>query len=250
MRPVNLLPASERRRSGGAKRLENSSFVVLGILGVLLLGSLYYVSTGNKINTDKSAIAKAKQETVVAKARAAQLGPFAEFAKIKETRETSVKTLASQRFDWERLMREIGLVLPENTSIQTLSAATSGTPGEGGGSASTSTPAPAGGAGASATTPSMDLKGCAKKQDNVATMMVRLRALHGVDDVTLNDSEEPSRAGSGSSGTTAPTPSGGGSGTAQCKTYQFDVTVTFTATGNDDQQPAPRKVPRRLGGGA
>lgn len=250
MKPVNLLPASERRRTESAKRIENSSFVVLGILGVLLLAALYFVSTSNSINSDKSAIAKANQETAAAKARAAQLGPFAEFAKIKQTRENSVKTLATQRFDWERLMREIGLVLPEGTAIQNLTAATSGDPASAGGSSSsTSTPAPSTGTASDTSAPSMDLKGCAKHQDDVATMMVRLRALHRVADVTLNDSEEPSPAGNAGGGAQTSGASDS-TGVAQCKTYQFEVTVTFTADDTSGQKPSGRKVPSRLGGGA
>jgi len=255
MRPVNLLPASERRHLVNAKRLQNSSFVVLGVLGALLLASLYYVSTGNKINGAKTDIAKANQRTEEAKARAAALGPFARFAQLKETRVNSVKTAATQRFDWERLMREVALVLPDGTSIQTMDASTSpdasaGSSG-GGASASTSTPAPAGGA-STDSSPSMNLVGCAKSQPTVATLMVRLRALYRVDDVTLKDSQKSDSGGAGGSpagGT--PDAAGGGQGDCTGGLYKFDVSVAFKpAADNSGTGSDVKKAPSRLGGGA
>lgn len=251
MRPVNLLPAGERRRSGSVKRIENSSFVVLGLLGVLLLASLYWVTTSNKINSDKSDIAKAKQETAAAKARTSELGPFAKFAKVKETRESSVRQLATQRFDWERMMREVALVLPERTSIDTMDASSGASSDADSASApsSTSTPAPTGGASGASGVPSLDLTGCADSQNDVATMMVRLRAMDRVDDVTLNDSERPGQAGAaGDSSSSTGSSEGGASDTCPDPHYKFDVSVSFT--GSDTTGKSQQKAPKRLGGGA
>jgi Tfp pilus assembly protein PilN len=260
MRPVNLLPASDRRHRVSARRLEKSSFVVLGVLGALLLGVLFYVSTANKITSDKSDIAKAKEKTRAAEARAQALGPFAQFAQVKETRVKSVQQLAEQRFDWERMMRETALVLPSGTSISTMDASTTGE-----GDSSTSGPAASssssGSSSSSATAtgtgaPSMHLTGCAKSQPDVATLMVRLRALHDVDDVTLADSEKGETSSSSSSSSSGTTSSGSSdsasSGAADCTgLYKFDVTVTFkpAATGGDKGSDLKR-VPGRLGGGA
>jgi Tfp pilus assembly protein PilN len=256
MRPVNLLPAGERRQRVSARRLDKSSFVVLGLLGALLLGVLFYVSTSNKITSEKSDIAKAKERTRAAEARAQALGPFAQFAQVKETRVKSVQQLAEQRFDWERLMRETALVLPSGTAIQTMTASTTGE-----GLDSAAGPAASSSAtGTAPLAPSMNLTGCAKSQPDVATLMVRLRALHDVDDVTLADSEKgetsgssgsssSSSSGSSSGGTTSDSGSGG---EADCKErYKFDVTVTFNATATAGGRGSDlKRVPGRLGGGA
>jgi hypothetical protein len=251
MKPVNLLPASDRRKVVSAKRVDRGGFLVIGALAVLLLLTVFYVTTQNKINGGKTDIAKAKQRTKEAEVRAAALGPFAKFAQVKETRVSSVKMLASQRFDWERLMREVALVLPEGTALQKMIGSTSGTPSAGG---STSAPAPAtsGTADASAgaaSSPSVNVLGCAKSQDDVATTMVRLRAMHRVDDVTLADSSKGADSGGGA-------PSGGspdsGSG-SECppRFYKFDVTVTFKpAPSTSMPDGGAKKVPSRLGGGS
>lgn len=252
MKPVNLLPAGERRHVVRAKRLENSSFVVLGLLGALLLASLYYVSTQNEVNTGKTDIAKAKRATAEANARASRLGPFAKFAAIKETRVSSVEQLATQRFDWERMMRELALVLPSGTAINKLDASTGpGAASASGGSSSSSAPAP------SAEDPqmasagsSLSLVGCAKSQDDVATMMVRLRSLHRVEDVTLADSEKGASGGTSQTGSSSSTPDSAGGGES-CDLYKFNVSVSFKpAPTTSAPDRGAKKVPGRLGGGA
>lgn len=254
MKPVNLLPVSERRNLP-AKRLENSSVVVLGILAVLLLGGLYYVSTNNKINGARSDIATDQQRTAVAKARTAQLGSFARFAKIKQTREDSVRQLATQRFDWERLMREVALVLPAGTQVTSLDASSSGqAAGASGGtpSASPSTSSPStssGSSGAASGQPSLQIAGCATSQPEVATMMVRLRAMDRVDDVSLQSSAKNGTGGaSGSS--SAPQSDGAGQAGDCRKNYTFAVTVTFKPADTDTGTGSGKGTPTRLGGGA
>ena len=43
---------------------------------------------------------------------AAALGSFTNFAAIKDQRLASVVTTAQTRFDWERLMREVSMIMP------------------------------------------------------------------------------------------------------------------------------------------
>ena len=89
----------------------------------------------------------------------------------------------------------------------------------------------------------MHLIGCAPSQRSVATTLVRLRAIHGQDDVQLNDSGKALSLGAqgGSSGG-----SGGDCGT----NFAFDILVNL-----DNQQITGfgdfgKKVPRALGGGS
>ena len=125
MRPVNLLPDDLRpRRASGA--LSGSSYAVVGVLGALFLMVVVYVLTANKVNSHKTDIAQVERETQEAEARAAALAPYERFAQIKATRVASVTQLASQRFDWERMVREVALVLPAGTSVTELNATTAG----------------------------------------------------------------------------------------------------------------------------
>lgn len=243
MRPVNLLPAGDRARRP-ASTSKNASYIVLGVLGALLLVMLTVVVTQNQINSRTSEIAAVKQETAEAQQRTAALGPFGQFATIKETRVQSVTQLAQARFDWERLMRELALVLPEDTWITSASASAAGAP-EGGAAAASPT-----GTTATSIAPSVNLVGCAPTQSVVAEVMVRMRNLHRAQDVELTESARPDEQPvvPGAAPVAAePTGTAGGCGDR----YQFNTTVTFapaTDVGLDDEQGD--SVPSSLGGGS
>lgn len=220
MRPVNLLPPSQRIKRGGGR--PGSAYVVLGVLAVLLVAVVTYVLTANQVTAKQGDLARAKDDTAAAQARAAAAGSFGNFAQVKQQRETSVSQLAQARLDWERLMREIALVLPADVFITSLDAAAAG-----GGATPQS-----GGSQAGSSGPTVKLAGCAPSQPDVATLMVRLRRLHRADDVKLTDSTRVKAA----EGTGA----GCGSG------YAFTVIAVL----KPEPAASPGKVPARLGGGA
>jgi Tfp pilus assembly protein PilN len=227
VRPVNLLPDGQRRRAttGAAA---NSSYIVLGALAVLVLMVAALVLTSNQANERKSQAATAKQQADQLEAKANSLGAFTNFASIKETRLSSVQTVAQSRFDWERMMREFSRVIPKGSWLTSVDASTSG---ESGDSQSSSTQT---GEGSGA--PAAELQGCTSKQSEVAKMMVRLRQVHRVEDVKLNESSE----GTGDSG----------NGTGCGSRYQFDVTVSFSAADAKEQPRGASRVPASLGGGS
>lgn len=245
MRAVNLLPEKNRPRkaTGGQS---GSSYVVLGVLGAIVIAVLVYVLTVNSINGAKSDIASAKSEATRANAQAEALGAYGDFAKVKQQREQSVKTLAEQRLDWERLVRELAHVLPAGVWIRTANAAASAADAQSAGAASGAAPAGDGSDG-----PVLSLEGCAVSQNQVADTLVRLRQLQGATDVKLDhsnrgtDSADASGAGGSSGGASSST---GDCGTTHGKpNYDFQVDVTLT-------QQAPSadsagSVPTRLGGG-
>lgn len=239
MRPVNLLPEEHRPRRRKGSR-PGTAYAVVGVLAVLLGMVTVYVLTANQVSARKADAAEAKRDTERAQAEIARLGPFGNFAQIKEVRLASVKDLAQARFDWERFVRELALVLPHGSWLQEVDAAVTGEDGEG--------PGASGAAGAAAAGPSATLKGCARRQPDVAKLMVRLRKLHRVKDVELKESTKQSDAGSAGSGAAGGSGGSGGSGTADCgDRYQFEVVTQF-----DEARPAAsgaRKVPASLGGG-
>jgi hypothetical protein len=179
---------------------------------------LLYVLTNNGINDAKEKQAKAEAEKAVAQARVGQLQAYGDFATLKATRENAVKGVAQLRFDYERLMREIALVLPHNTYLTSFAADTGG-----GAAAATATAG-----GATAAGPSVTIAGCAPSHPGVATAIVRLRKLHNIIDVNLANS------------TKAP-----GTTTVPCK-VQFGAMLTFQP---ETQPTVQEPVPARLGGG-
>jgi len=239
MRPVNLLPPKHRphKPSGGKS---GSSYLVLGVLALFLVAVVTYVLESNKITQAKSDIAVAEQKTAEARAKAQQMGPFANFAQIKQQRVASVRQLADGRFDWERTMRELAHVLPDGVWLQDVDAAVAAAS-----AASTSSTDGSAWAG-----PSIRLHGCAQKQPQVAVTMVRLRAMQAVHDVKLTDStrgEDPQK-GTASGDSSAGKEQGCGSHNLRGN-YDFNAVVEF-----EQAKPAPAQkageTPVRLGGGS
>jgi hypothetical protein len=83
------------------------------------------------------------------------------------------------------------------------------------------------------------LTGCAKDQTQVAATLVRLRAIHGSDEVDLNASSKTLGV-SGSADTT----SGCGNN------YAFDILVNLSASKVNGAGDYGQKVPSTLGGGS
>jgi Tfp pilus assembly protein PilN len=243
MNAVNLLPEKHRpRKPTGGKN--GSGYIVLGVLGVVLIGVLGYVLTLNSINSSKTQITEANAEAARLSEQANSLGPYGDFAKIKAERVQSVKQLASQRFDYERLMRELAHVLPADVWLVNASATNTSASPTAPGAAPTAAPA-------TAAAPTLTLTACARDQSQVAVTLVRLRELQGASDVGLQHSTRGEDSQGGAAPVT-PSNSSAGSGDTGCGTtggkpnYSFQANVTFAQlTGSE-----PDKVPNRLGGGA
>ena len=236
MRPVNLLPPKHRphQPSGGKS---GSSYMVLGVLALFLAAVVTYILETNKVTTAKSDIAVAEQKTAEARVRSQQLGPFANFAQVKQQRVASVKQLAEGRFDWERTVRELAHVLPEGVWLQDFDASVAA-------SAESS-----GGEGSPWAGPSIKLHGCAQKQPQVAVMLIRLRELQGVHDVKLTDSTRPDDAGKTNATDSAAGNTDGCGAHKLRSNYDFNAVVEF-----EQAKPAPAptagETPVRLGGGS
>ena len=230
MKAVNLIPNDQRRARASGNRA-GSAYVLLGVLAVLLVMAAGYVLTSNNVNERKSEAAAAKAEADRLEAEAARRGSFTSFAQIKQTRLAAVATIAGSRFDWERLMRELARVMPSGSWVQSTDASATG---EVEGSA-----APTTGTAAAVIQPKANLVGCTPRQSDVARMMVRMRQMHRVSDVELNESRTEVGQGSEVS-------------FESCgRYYQFNLTVSFDAA--PPQREAPRgepSVPASLGGGS
>ena len=230
MKAVNLIPTEQRRVQASGKQ-NGSSYVLIGLLVTLLAMVGAYVFTSNNVKDRESKAAAAAAEAKQLEAEAAQHADFTNFAEIKQTRLASVMGVASTRFDWERLMRELSRVMPEGSWLQSTDASVSGAiDGE---STTTSTGTPV------APMPKANLVGCTPDQSDVARMMVRMRQIYRVTDVELNQSS--TEVGDNTEITAN-----------SCgKYYQFDITLTFAQTPPANEAPrGDSSVPASLGGGS
>ena len=128
MKAVNLIPSDQRRAKASGEG-SGGAYVVLGVLAVLLVMAVAYVTVSNSANDKKSKAAAARQEAVAAENKAKTLGAFTDFASIKQQRLTAVMAAAQTRFDWERFMRELSRVMPTDSWVHTVDASVVGDAG-------------------------------------------------------------------------------------------------------------------------
>jgi Tfp pilus assembly protein PilN len=229
VRAVNLIP-SEQRRAKPTGKASGAAYIVVGVLAVFLVMAVAYVLTSNTVNENETKAAEAKQEADALEAQAAALGSFTNFATIKDQRLASVVTTAQTRFDWERLMREVSMIMPEGSWLRTTSASVLGE--------ASPTGDPAASAAGGALNPTATFVGCTKKQSEVATLMVRMGGLHRATDVKLNQSGVETADGEASIDSCG-------------SLYQFDVTVSFESVAPANEAPRGSvRVPASLGGGS
>ena len=217
MRPVNLIPPEDRRGDQAPLRTGPLPYILLAGLVALLLGITGVVVTNNQIAESESEVAKLESEDAAASVKAQRLAHFTQFQTTSEQRVETVSELADSRFDWERVMRELALVLPHDAWLVSLTAsAAPGVSVEGGGGGGSMRAAIAG--------PALELTGCAKGQEAVAGFVTALKDIDGVTRVGVQSSElgEEKEGGEG----------GGGSGD-ECRTHafiaKFEIVVAFDA---------------------
>ena len=212
MRPVNLIPAEDRRGDQAPLRTGPLAYIVFGALVALLAGVAMLVLAGNQIAEREDELASLKREDAIATARATRLASYTQFRELSEQRVVTVQGLADSRFDWERVLRELALVLPSDVSLSELSAS-----GSGGAESGESTESASGLAG-----PALQLSGCAAGHDGVAGFVTALKDIDGVTRVGVQSSQEKSDE-SGS----------GGDENGECAvasaTAEFSLTVAFDA---------------------
>jgi Tfp pilus assembly protein PilN len=216
MRPVNLIPAEDRSGERRPMRGGPLAYIVVGALAIAVLGVAVLAITDNKISDSKAEIAKLQDQTAATDARAQSLSAYTQFHQLRQQRVSTVTSLADSRFDWERVMRELALVLPRDVWLTNLTGTAS--PGVTvDGSTSTSLRESVSG-------PALEMTGCASSQEAVAGFVQALKEIDGVTRVGVQSSALGSAAESASSGSSA-------SGTCQTHSFiaQFQLVVAFDA---------------------
>jgi Tfp pilus assembly protein PilN len=229
MRPVNLIPRGERRGEKAPLRTGPLGYVIIGLLLLALGGVTLVVMTGNKISDRKAEVASLQSQVNAAQAQADQLSTYTNFAALQQARQETVTSLATSRFDWERTLRELAIVLPGDvwlTSIKASAAADSSSSGSATSGLSV--------AAAGVTGPSLDIEGCASGHEAVAKFLAALRDIDGLTRVTVMSSDRP---GAGSS-TSSSSSSSSGTTTLGCASRNFIATFDVVAAFDGAQSVA------------
>lgn len=220
MRPVNLIPAEDRRGGSAPLRTGPLPYVLLGGLVVLLLGVVALVLAGNEVGERETEVATLEREDARAAAKAQRLATYTEFRNMSEQRVATVSELADSRFDWERVMRELALVLPDDAWLTSLTATAAPGVAVDGGAGDSS------GMRAAAPGPALELSGCADGQEAVAGFVTALEDIDGVTRVGVQSSELPDGDKDAGGG-------GGDSSGDECRTREtiakFAIVVAFDA---------------------
>lgn len=235
MRPVNLIPEEDRPGTRKPTRSGPLAYIIVGGLVAALLGVTALVVTGNQISDREDEIAQIEGEVAAAEARAQELGPYTQFHLVREQRDATITSLADSRFDWERVMRELALVLPGDVWLTSLTASASPSVSPAGGSSVALR--------ASIPGPALSLVGCAGGQNAVAGFVQALKDIDGVTRVGVQSSSSGGgeAAASGSAGTAS---CSDGSFTAEFQmAVAFDAAPIATATTEAAAEPPPASSP-------
>jgi len=230
VRPVNLIPPEDRRGEKAPLRTGRLAYVIVGVLAAALVGVTLTVMTGNKVAERKAEVTDLETQVTAAQAQAEQLNSYADFAALQEARQETVTSLATSRFDWERVLRELAIVIPGDVWLTNLTATAS--PDSSSTSASSSSTAPTDGV----LGPSLDIQGCASGHESVAKFLAALRDVDGVTRVTVMSSDRP---GADTSSDPNASATGSTDGGISCASYDFISTFEVVAAFDAAPPAAP-----------
>jgi hypothetical protein len=228
MRAVNLLPIDLQVRK--SIRHEDPAVVVgsaLGVVVMIFLGAAFFMAHGHATSEQKrltdarlelAALSVHKKPTPKPK-KVAPITPIVPPPTITNEEASwlsAVSTSLSQRIAWDRVLREVSLVMPDDVTLTSMTM-----------TAPTASAVVPGAVTASAPAQGFVIAGSAFSYDSVARLLSRLSLVPDLSDVTLT-----STGSAGAAGTTGSTGSTGGSSSAAGG-------VTFNISAAVKGAPAP-----------
>lgn len=187
MRAFNLLPKEEPREAGARLGLAQVLVALLGLVVVAGLGSAYLLMSARA--TDKQAKVdelRVQLADLDVPSEAPEEETDASLVTEGQARTTALATALGGRIAWDRVLREVSLVVPEDVWIEQI---TSG--GQGAAAVTTAAPAAAGEPPAGGT--AFTVKGGAESQEAVARYLARLAVIPELSGVQLQVSERQLR---------------------------------------------------------
>lgn len=238
MRAVNLIPVEERRGlRGGGSGSGVTSYVVLGVLALVVAMSAAYTLSNRSISDRRAELDSVQAQVDSAQAEVQGYSSYTGFSSLRQKRTETVRSLAASRFDWSHALHELARTIPSNAWLTSLKGTVMpGVSIEGGNSDPLR---------ASLQKPAIEVVGCTTSQDDVAKVISSLRRVDGVERVTLSSSQklESSSAPTGSAGSTGA--SDGDCRNGNKRFPQFSMTLFFATPSSPTgaQSPAAGATP-------
>lgn len=173
MRAFNLLPREEARQAKeGASPVP---YVLVALAGVLVLAALaaFYLMAATDVTRKKGQIEDLRAELAGYQASTKDTSldnKSAGLAAERAGRRTALATGLGNRLAWDRILRELALVIPDNVALGSI-VATEPLP------ASATTPA--------LPTPNLTISGETEEQEDIARLLARLAVVPELEAVTL-----------------------------------------------------------------
>jgi Tfp pilus assembly protein PilN len=182
MRAINLLPKDDARRGGPQKR----QWIVLVpvVLAVLLTAvfSAMFLSASGKVKDKQAQLSQQQDELrAIPTPDASKVATQTALAADKQARVTALSAALSRRVAWDRVFRELSLVLPNDVWLATISAKAP-VP-----SSTAVAPAPAG-AGSTVAATEFTIDGYTYSHPAVARLLSRLAVIPDLVNVQLQQS--------------------------------------------------------------
>lgn len=229
MRPVNLIPTEERPGSRRPLRSGPLAYIVVGALAAALIAVTAVVVTESKISDRQAEVTQLKREQASITAKARALSSYTQFATVREQRLATVTSLADSRFDWERVLHELSLVIPADVQLTSLAGTASPEVSTAGGAGISMRSAIAG--------PALEMVGCASSQGAVAGFVEALKDIDGVTRVGVQGSTMSGGESGGGNATTASACGG------ESETAQFQLVAAFDAAPVPPSETGEEVVP-------
>lgn len=198
MRAVNLLPRDDSRR----RRKRLTVVVQLALLSPFVVGSLLvagYLLASSKVSDNKATLRALQDELATLPPPSAESKSNSALAGQRDQRIVALSSALQNRVAWDRVLREISSVLPDDVWLKTLSAEPPPAPAAApppptttettttetqSSETTTTTPAPPSGA-------PLTLDGFTYSQEGVARFLSRLAVIPELQDVKLIKSIQP-----------------------------------------------------------